>query len=124
MDEYLPLVPLLTDPARRGIDGPAFDLVIPSLPGDGFSERPRCVGVNYRYVSALWHRLMTELEYERYGPGGDFGAGVATLMAFDRPDSIIGTHLTNVELAPYIGPGSRARVFTQRLSSRTGRMDC
>ena len=107
--EYLPLVPLLTDPARHGIDGPAFDLVIPSLPGYGFSERPRRAGVNYRYVSALWHRLMTELEYERYGSGGgDFGAGVATLMALDRPDSIIGIHQTNLELAPYIGPGSRA----------------
>ena len=79
--EYLPLVPLLTDPVRHGIDGPAFDLVIPSLPGYGFSERPRRAGVNYRYVSTLWHRLMTELEYERYGSGGgDFGAGVATLM--------------------------------------------
>jgi len=107
--EYLPLVPLLTDPARHGIDGPAFDLVIPSLPGYGFSERPRRAGVNYRVVSALWHRLMTELEYEHYGTGGgDFGAGVATLMALDRPDSIIGIHLTTLELAPYIGPGSRA----------------
>jgi pimeloyl-ACP methyl ester carboxylesterase len=106
--EYLPLVPLLTDPVRHGIDGPAFDLVIPSLPGYGFSERPRRAGVNYRYVSALWHRLMTELEYERYGSGGgDFGAGIATLMALDRPDAIIGIHLTNLELTPYIGPGSR-----------------
>jgi pimeloyl-ACP methyl ester carboxylesterase len=52
---------------------------------------------------------MTELEYERYGSaGGDFGAGVATLMALDRPNSIIGIHLTTLELAPYIGPGSRA----------------
>jgi pimeloyl-ACP methyl ester carboxylesterase len=52
---------------------------------------------------------MTELEYERYGSGGgDFGAGVATLMALDRPDSIIGIHLTTLELAPYLGPGSRA----------------
>jgi pimeloyl-ACP methyl ester carboxylesterase len=107
--EYLPLVPLLTDPVRHGIDGPAFDLVIPSLPGYGFSERPRRPGVNYRYVSALSHQLMTELEYERYGSGGgDFGAGVATLMALDRPDSIVGIHLTNLELAPYIGPGSPA----------------
>jgi pimeloyl-ACP methyl ester carboxylesterase len=107
--EYLPLVPLLTDPVRHGIDGPAFDLVIPSLPGYGFSQRPKSVGVNYRTVSALWHRLMTELGYERYGSGGgDFGAGVATLMALDRPDSIIGIHLTTLELAPYIGPGSPA----------------
>ncbi len=106
--EYLPLVPLLTNPVQHGIDGPAFDLVIPSLPGYGFSERPRHAGVNYRVVSALWHRLMTELEYERYGSGGgDFGAGVATLMALDWPASIIGIHLTNLELAPYIGPASR-----------------
>ncbi len=107
--EYLPLVPLLTDPLRHGIDGPGFDLVIPSLPGYGFSERPQRAGVNYRYVSALWHRFMTALGYERYGSGGgDFGAGVATLMALDRPDSVIGIHLTNLELAPYIGPGARA----------------
>jgi pimeloyl-ACP methyl ester carboxylesterase len=107
--EYFPLVPLLTDPVQHGIDGPAFDLVIPSLPGYVFSERPRRAGVNYRVVSGLWHRLMTELEYERYGSGGgDFGAGVATLMALDRPDSIIGIHLSNLELAPYIGPASRA----------------
>ena len=107
--EYLPLVPLLTDPVRHGIDGPAFDLVIPSLPGYGFSERPRRAGVNYRYVAALWLRLMTELGYERYGcGGGDFGSGVATLMALDRPDSIVGLHLTNLDLAPYLGPGSRA----------------
>jgi len=106
--EYLPLVPLLTDSAGHGIDGLAFDLVIPSLPGYGFSERPKRAGVNYRYVAALWHRLMTELGYERYGAGGgDFGAGVATLMALDRPDSIIGIHLTNLELAPYIGSESR-----------------
>src|ERR1700722_2201290 len=43
--EYLPLVPLLTDPAAHGIDGPAFDVVIPSLPGYGFSERPHRTGV-------------------------------------------------------------------------------
>ncbi|HET6330111.1 MAG TPA: epoxide hydrolase [Holophagaceae bacterium] len=106
--EYLPLVPLLTDPGRHGIDGPAFDLVIPSLPGYGFSDRPRRTGVNYRYVSSLWHRLMTALEYEHFGAGGgDFGAGVATLMALDKPDALIGLHLTNLELAPYLGSGSR-----------------
>jgi pimeloyl-ACP methyl ester carboxylesterase len=107
--EYLPLVPLLTDPAAHGIDGPAFDLIIPSLPGYGFSERPRRGAANYRYVAELWHRLMTELNYDRYGVGGgDFGAGVATLMALDRPESIIGVHLTTLELAPYVSPGSRA----------------
>jgi pimeloyl-ACP methyl ester carboxylesterase len=106
--EYLALVPLLTNPAAHGIDGPSFDLVIPSLPGYAFSERPRRTGVNYRYVADLWHRLMVGLGYRRYGAGGgDFGAGVATLMALDRPDALTGIHLSNLELAPYTGPGSR-----------------
>ncbi|HTK95001.1 MAG TPA: epoxide hydrolase [Terriglobales bacterium] len=106
--EYLPLVPLLTDPAGHGIEGPAFDLVIPSLPGYGFSERPRRTGVDYRYVAGLWHRLMNELGYTRYGcGGGDFGAGIATLLALDHPASVIGVHLSNLELAPYLGAGSR-----------------
>ena len=46
--ELLPLVPFLTDPDAHGIEGPAFDVVIPSLPGYGFSERPARVGVNYQ----------------------------------------------------------------------------
>jgi pimeloyl-ACP methyl ester carboxylesterase len=106
--EYLPLVPLLTDPAIQGVNRPSFDLVIPSLPGYAFSERPDRTGVNYRYVADLWHRLMVGLGYERYGAGGgDFGAGVATFMALDRPDRVTGIHLSNLELAPYTGPGSR-----------------
>jgi len=108
--EYLPLVPLLTDPRAHGIDGPAFDLVIPSLPGYGFSERPARVGVNYRVVAGLWHRLMSGLGYSRYGAGGgDFGAGVATFMATDDPGPVIGIHLTNFEIAPSVeGPLSAA----------------
>jgi pimeloyl-ACP methyl ester carboxylesterase len=73
--EMLPLVPLLTDPYAHGIDGSAFDVVIPSLPGYGFSQRPARTGVNYRYVAGLWHRLMRGLGYRRYGAhGSDFGA--------------------------------------------------
>jgi pimeloyl-ACP methyl ester carboxylesterase len=106
--ELLPLVPLLTDPAASGIGGPAFDLVIPSLPGYGFSERPRRASVNYRYVAGLWRKLMHGLGYRRYGAGGgDFGAGVATLMALDSPETVIGLHLSNLELSPFTGPGSR-----------------
>lgn len=108
--EYLPLVPLLTDPQAHGIDGPAFDLVIPSLPGYGFSERPARMGVNYRAVAEMWHRLMSGLGYPRFGAGGgDFGAGVATFMAADIPKPVIGIHLTNFEIAPaVIGPLSAA----------------
>ena len=105
--ELLPLVPLLTNPKANGINAPAFDLVIPSLPGYGFSERP--AQANYRTVARLWHTLMHGLGYERYGAGGgDFGAGVATYMAIENPAPMIGIHLTTPELWPPTGEGTRS----------------
>jgi pimeloyl-ACP methyl ester carboxylesterase len=124
--EMLPLVPRLTDPGAHGIDGPAFDVVIPSLPGYGFSARPAVPGgVTYRYVAGLWHRLMRGLGYARYGAGGgDFGAGIATFMALDDPGPLIGLHLTNLELAPYTGPGSRPlSAAERRYVEQAGRWD-
>jgi pimeloyl-ACP methyl ester carboxylesterase len=106
--ELLPLVPLLTDPAAHRIDGPGFDVIIPSLPGYGWSSRPNRRGVTSQYTAGLWHRLMHRLGNERYGAGGgDFGAAVATFMALSDPTSLLGIHLSNLELAPYTGPGSR-----------------
>jgi pimeloyl-ACP methyl ester carboxylesterase len=97
--ELLGLVPFLRD---------TFDLVIPSLPGYGFSERPARAGVTTRYTAGLWHRLMRGLGYERYGAqGGDWGAGVSTFMALDDPEPMIGLHLSNLDNDPYTGPGSR-----------------
>jgi hypothetical protein len=72
--ELLPLVPFLTDPEAHRNAGPAFDVVIPSLPGYGFSERP--ARVNYRSIGKLWHRLMRGLGYARYGAGGGISARV------------------------------------------------
>jgi pimeloyl-ACP methyl ester carboxylesterase len=104
--EYLPLVPLLTDPRAHGLDGPAFDVVIPSVPGYGFSPRPP-VPVPYRYVARRWHLLMRSLGYDRYGAsGGDWGAGVATYMAIEDPGAMLGIHLTTPEIDPYSGPGA------------------
>ena len=101
-------MPLLTDPRAHGIDGPAFDVVIPSLPGYGFSERPHRTGVTTRYTAGLWHHLMRGLGYERYGAGGgDFGAGVTTFMALENPAPMLGIHITTSEVSPYHGPGSR-----------------
>src|SRR3954470_9146428 len=106
--ELLPLVPLLTDPAAHGIDGPSFDLVIPSLPGYGFSERPAHTGVTSRYTAGLWRELTRLLGYARYGAGGgEFGAGVATFMGMDDPQRVVGLHLTTFEVAPYSGAGSK-----------------
>src|SRR4029450_7736982 len=111
--ELLPLVPLLTNPKAHGIDAPAFDLVIPSLPGYGFSERP--AQADYRTVARLWHELMRGLGYARYGAGGgDFGAGVATYMAIENPAPMIGIHLTTMELGPRTGEGTRSLTEAER----------
>ncbi len=86
--DYMGMLPMLEH----------FDVVVPSLPGYGFSPRPLRVGINYRYVSNCWHRLMSELGYSRYAAGGyDFGAGVTTFLALDHPDAVIGIHLTTLE---------------------------
>jgi pimeloyl-ACP methyl ester carboxylesterase len=88
--------------------GDRFDLVVPSLPGYAFSQRPPRVGVDREFVARLWHQLMQGLGYERYGAcGGDFGAGVTTHMALSHPDRIIGIHLSTAEMSPYTGPGAR-----------------
>ena len=86
--DYLDMLPLLKD----------FDVVIPSLPGYGFSRRPQETGINYRYVADRWHLLMLELGYSRYAASGnDFGSGVTTLLAVDNPECVIGIHLTTLE---------------------------
>ena len=86
--DYLDMLPILED----------FDVVVPSLPGYGFSPRPPEVGINYRYVSERWRRLMIELGYSHYGASGyDFGAGVTTILALDHPESVIGIYLTTLE---------------------------
>jgi pimeloyl-ACP methyl ester carboxylesterase len=90
--EHLQLAPLL----------PEFDLVIPSLPGYGFSERPP--RTTMRDTARLWHRLMQGLGYKRYGAqGGDFGASVTTYMALDEPAPLLGIHLHMIDDTPYSG---------------------
>jgi Epoxide hydrolase N terminus len=65
--EMYDIIPLLTDPAGNGLPGVrSFDVVVPSLPGFGFSEAPRSPGTNSRAVALLWHALMAGLGYTRY----------------------------------------------------------
>lgn len=86
--DFLEMLPLLE----------AFDVVVPSLPGYGFSQRPPQVGVNYQYVAERWHRLMSVLGYSRYAAAGyDFGAGVTTFLALVHPESLLGIYLTTLE---------------------------
>src|SRR5262249_8748185 len=92
--EILNLVPLLTDPVHHGGDpADSFDLVIPSLPGFGFSDRPTKPWVTTR-IHELWMRLMNQvLGYQRFGVhGGDIGAGVSALLGMSYPERVIGVH--------------------------------
>lgn len=90
--EMMKLIPLLTENPEF-----SFDLVIPSMPGYGFSQKVTQPGCNVTFMGDLWHRLMTELGYEKYGvQGGDFGAGVSTAIALKYPESVIGIHLNYI----------------------------
>ena len=87
----------LADPAAFGGDPrDSFDVIVPSLPGFGFSSPLRGVGVGVARTAKLWHTLMSEvLGYERFGAqGADFGAVVTQQLAEDYPDDIIGVHLS------------------------------
>lgn len=88
--EMLLIAPLLTD---------GFDIVIPSLPGYGFSERPRQRGMVSSKIAAIWNELMTSvLGYERYvAHGGDIGSRVTTRLGQHHADHVMAIHLTAVE---------------------------
>ena len=109
--EMYKIVPLLADPGSHGGDpADAFDVVAPSLPGFGFSDRPTQRGMDILRVADLWAKLMTEkLGYLRFGAqGGDIGAGVTSRLGFARPENLTGIHLTSVTRpTPYLGPGAR-----------------
>src|SRR5260370_35735985 len=74
--EMLKLIPLLADPAAHGGSAEdAFDVIVPSLPGYGFSDRPRERGMDPKKIATLWVRLMEGLGYQRFGAqGGDWGS--------------------------------------------------
>jgi microsomal epoxide hydrolase len=95
---FVKLIPLLTDPvAFGGRAEDAFDVVVPDIPGYGFSDSPGQKGVTF-HVSALWARLMTErLGYTRFGAhGGDWGSTITEQLARQHSSSVIAIHLTDV----------------------------
>jgi pimeloyl-ACP methyl ester carboxylesterase len=100
--EYLPVLDLLTDPAGHGGDpADAFTVIIPSLPGYGFSGPPPPSGMTGRGVAELWHQLMTTgLGYDHYvAHGSDLGAGVTAWLTRDQPDTVLAVHLATPGLA-------------------------
>ena len=109
--ELLKITPLLTDPASHGGDpADSFDVVVPSMPGYGFSDRTTQGGMNIVKIADLWAQLMTEgLGYGRYAAqGGDWGSMVTSRLGFAYPDQLVGIHVTSVAgTHQYLGPGAR-----------------
>ena len=98
--EFVSLVGPLTDPpAHGGAAEDAFHLVIPALPGFGFSDKPSRPGTGTARIATAWHQLMTHLGYpEYYAQGGDLGAAVTAAMATQHPEGLLGIHV-NMALA-------------------------
>lgn len=100
---FAKIIPLLTDPESHGGNAEdSFDVVVPSLPGYGFSQRPKKAGTTAR-IADLWQQLMTgKLGYQKFAAaGGDMGSGVSQELAQSYEDSIIGLHLTDVPWQNY-----------------------
>jgi pimeloyl-ACP methyl ester carboxylesterase len=98
--ELLEVVGPLTDPASHGGRAEdAFDLVLPSLPGYGFSGEPTEVGWDVGRIARAWAELMNRLGYTRYvAQGGDVGAAVTDAMGRQAPEGLVGIH-TNLLVA-------------------------
>ncbi|MER6302149.1 epoxide hydrolase family protein [Kitasatospora sp. NPDC001539] len=96
--EFTELIGPLTDPRAHGAEGaPAFHLVIPSLPGFGFSGPTRETGWEYRRVAAAFAELMRRLGYDAYGvQGGDWGSAISRELGRVHPERVIGVHLNLV----------------------------
>jgi pimeloyl-ACP methyl ester carboxylesterase len=109
--EMLKIIPLLTDPASHGGDpADSFDVIVPSLPGYGFSDRPTQRGMNTFCMAELWAGLMKELGYDRFAAqGGDFGAAVTTILGLRHASHVIGIHLNYIpgSYRPYLEPGTK-----------------
>jgi len=92
--EQLKIIDPLTNPtAHGGTAADAFDVVIPSLPGYGFSGKPQAVGWDVARISRAWDTLMKRLGYKSYvAQGGDWGNAVTEVMALQKPAGLLAIH--------------------------------
>jgi pimeloyl-ACP methyl ester carboxylesterase len=110
--EFHKVIAPLADPVAHGGDpADAFHVVVPSLPGYGFSDIPSEPGMTPRRSAALWAALMGELGYESFGAHGcDWGAYVTALLGLDFPERLTGIHMGMVNLRAADDP-TRARTY-------------
>ena len=109
--EFLDVVDALTDPPDPR---DAFHLVIPSLPGYGFSGKPAVAGWGVERIAVAWAQLMDRLGYDRYGAqGGDWGSVVTAALGAAVPEALVGIHVT-MPLAPRPDPDDRPSTAAER----------
>ncbi|MET0967222.1 MAG: epoxide hydrolase family protein [Nakamurella sp.] len=102
---YTKVIPLLTDPGAHGADpADAFDVVVPDMPGYGYSDRPTGTPPNSIAVAGLWAELMSVLGYQQFGAaGGDIGSHVSRYLALDHPDRVVAVHRTDAGVSQVKG---------------------
>ncbi|RZB19544.1 epoxide hydrolase [Streptomyces sp. F001] len=100
--EQLKIIEPLTDPTAHGGDASdAFHLVIPSMPGYGFSGKPTAKGWDPDRIARAWAELMKRLGYTKYAAqGGDWGAIVTDAMAVQQPEGLVGIHVNLPKVVP------------------------
>ena len=102
---YTKVIPLLTDPAAHGGDpADAFDVIVPDMPGYGYSDRPAGPPLDAIAVADLWAQLMTALGYSTFGAaGGDIGGHVSRYLALDHPGRVTAVHRTDAGSPVFAG---------------------
>jgi pimeloyl-ACP methyl ester carboxylesterase len=117
--EFLDVIGPLTNPGAHGGDpAAAFDLVIPSLPGYGFSGPTTQRGWDTRRVATAWAALMRRLGYGRYGAAGnDWGTDVSLELGRVAPESVVGVHVTQIFSLPTGAPGELAGMAADELAA-------
>lgn len=90
---FLKIIPLLTE----DVNGVSFDVVVPSIPGYAFSDKPKEPGMNPKKIAGLFAGLMKELGYKKFiAQGGDWGSSITEALGLYHDDVLLGIHLTDV----------------------------
>jgi pimeloyl-ACP methyl ester carboxylesterase len=113
---FLTIIPLLTQADEQGF---SFDVVVPSIPGYGFSDRPTEPGMKPEKIASLFADLMDELGYPKFvAHGGDWGGSITENLGLYHADSLLGIHLTDVPsqhaLMPVDDPTAAEKKYLQQ----------
>ena len=127
--EFLKIIGPLTDPRAHGGDpGDAFHLVIPAIPGFGFSGPTTQPGWTTARIAKAWAELMDRLGYQRYGAqGGDWGSSISRELGIAEPERVVGVHLNTLLTTSPPDPAALAdlteteRAYAERRARLPGR---